>query len=153
MSNFEERPFSESHLDSPEYRKRLTRKLNTLIAVLEVACAKVERSLNGPGADVDRLNRIHKNLNDTLDVCLRARRALERSETIPGDLSQGLRRVVGERALALPAAGARAQRGQEVELTSREEAQKFEQLGPINPSEIRMCDLDLLCEELQRLER
>ncbi len=153
MSNFEERPFSESHLDSPEYRKRLTRKLNTLIAVLEVACAKVERSLNGPGADVDRLNRIHKNLHDTLDVCLRARKALERSEVLPGDLSHGLRKVVGEKALALPAPSARAQRGHAVELSSAEEARKFEHLGPIDPSEIRTCDLDLLCEELLRLGR
>jgi len=31
----EEQPFSESHLESPEYRKRLLRKLNTLIAVLD----------------------------------------------------------------------------------------------------------------------
>ena len=58
MSNFEEKPFSESHLDSPEYRRRLMRKLNTLIAVLEVACAKVRQSLSGPDPDIDRLNRI-----------------------------------------------------------------------------------------------
>ena len=28
MSTNEERPYSDSHLDSPEYRKRLMRKLN-----------------------------------------------------------------------------------------------------------------------------
>ena len=80
----EERPYSDSHLDSPEYRKRLLRKLNTLIAVLEVACAKVRRSLTGPDADVERLLRIQKNLKDTLQVCLRAKKAL--NEMQPGQV-------------------------------------------------------------------
>lgn len=151
MSNFEEKPFSESHLDSPEYRKRLTRKLNTLIAVLEVACAKVERSLHGQGVDVDRLNRIHRNLSDTLQVCMRARRALERSETLPGSLTEDLRLVVGRRAAEDAALVPLGPRGQEVELSS-EEVQKFEQLGPIDPREVRGCDIDLLCEELLRTD-
>jgi len=150
MSNFEERPFSESHLASPEYRKRLTRKLNTLIAVLEVACAKVQRSLSGPDADVDRLSRIHKNLNDTLQVCIRARKALEHSEALPGCLSEDLRSFVGEAGLA---AGAEAcPRGREVELSSDEEAERFAAMGPIDRREIRACDLELLCEELLRCD-
>ena len=81
MSNEQQEPFRESHLDSPEYRERLMRKLNCLIAVLEVATAKVDRSIEGPGADVERLGRIRTNLRGTLDVCLRARAALEVHET------------------------------------------------------------------------
>src|SRR5262245_2770557 len=80
MSQPEEHPYSDAHLDSPEYRKRLLRKLNTLIAVLEVACAKVRRSLAGADPDVERLTRIQNNLKETLQVCLRAKRALERCE-------------------------------------------------------------------------
>ena len=53
----------------------LEHKLNTLIAVIEVACAKVRQSLAGPDPDVDRLSRIHKNLKETLGVCMRAKRA------------------------------------------------------------------------------
>ena len=92
----DERPFSESNLESPEYRARLQRKLNCLIAVLEVACAKVRRSLTGPDADTERLTRIQKNLQDTLNVCQRAKRALERAQAeaeVRGILSRELQRL------------------------------------------------------------
>ena len=88
------KPFHESNLDSAEYRERLMRKLNTLIAVLEVANAKVRRSLAGPAPDVERLTRIQKNLADTLSVCLRARSALEKRGNLPQGLSQDLARAV-----------------------------------------------------------
>ena len=58
MSEQPQEPFKESNLESPEYRERLMRKLNTLIAVLEVANAKVDRSINAPAADLDRLAKI-----------------------------------------------------------------------------------------------
>jgi hypothetical protein len=64
----EQQPFSDANLDSPEYRKRLLRKLNTLIAVLEVACAKVRRTLTGPNPDVERLTRIQ---NSSRSACAR----------------------------------------------------------------------------------
>ena len=54
---------------------RLMRKLNALIAVLEVANAKVSRSLDGPEPDMERLLKIRTNLSSTLEVCKRARRA------------------------------------------------------------------------------
>jgi hypothetical protein len=145
----EERPYSDSHLDSPEYRKRLLRKLNTLIAVLEVACAKVRRSLAGPDPDVERLMRIQKNLKETLQVCLRAKRALEHCDRLPADLPPGL---------ALPAAEAAPEAsgdqapvrpgGAGLEMSSLEEEKKFELLGPIDPREVRSCDLDELCNRL-----
>lgn len=141
-------PYSDSHLESPEYRKRLRRKLNTLIAVLEVASAKVRRSLAGPDPDVERLTRIYKNLRDTLQVCLRARSALERQEELPADLPRHLELA------ALPEGSAGAgrletpARGTEVELGSPEERDKFARLGPIHAREVRGCDLDLLCARL-----
>jgi len=152
-SENDETPYSESHLDSPEYRQRLMRKLNTLIAVLEVACAKVRRSLAGPEPDTDRLNRIHKNLKDTLRVCTRAKAALERSEKLPADFPEHLARAtgaqgIGEFAGAKQARSQQSELGSAVEMTSREETEKFERLGPINPKELRGVDIDDLCRRL-----
>ena len=144
MSNFEEKPFSESHLDSPEYRRRLMRKLNTLIAVLEVACAKVRQSLAGPDPDIDRLNRIHSNLKETLKVCKRAKLALERCEKLPDDLPANLTQLT----LRQQQAPEEKPRGKEVEMSSDEERERFEKLGPIDTKSIRGVNLDDLCQKL-----
>lgn len=149
MSNYEEQPYSNSNLDSPEYRKRLMRKLNTLMAVLEVACTKVQSSLEGPDADVDRLTRIHKNLSDTMDVCKRAKIALERSEKLPDDLPAELKSVARE---TQAAAGAKILRGSQIEMSSEEEAARFGSLPPIEAKEIRACDLDALCDQFESWE-
>lgn len=141
----DEQPFNDSNLESPEYRRRLKRKLNTLIAVLEVACAKVRRSLNGPDADVERLTRIQKNLNDTLQVCLRAKRALERCERLPEDLPASLRKVEGRAAEAIGSANSS---GADVEMSSAAESAKFRGMRPIDKAEIRSVDLDDLCRRL-----
>ena len=144
-SEFDDKPFSESHLDSPEYRLRLKRKLNTLIAVLEVACAKVRRSLVNPEADTERLNRIHKNLKDTLQVCLRAKRALDRCEKLPDGLPSSLTQgfdPTGE-------SGGGALGREQVEMSSVEEKEKFDELGPIDPADVRSVDIDDLCRRLQ----
>jgi hypothetical protein len=149
----EQQPYSDSHLDSPEYRKRLLRKLNTLIAVLEVACAKVRRSLAGPDPDVERLTRIQNNLKETLQVCLRAKVALERCEqngagaakTAPP--SDKLDKLVPAQ---LPPAADQpeAAEARVVELSSQDEQRKFQRLGPIDLREVRACDLDTLCQKL-----
>ena len=49
-------------LDSKEQRSRLLTKLNCLIAVLEVAIAKIGRNLQAPEANADRLRRVRTNL-------------------------------------------------------------------------------------------
>lgn len=153
---YQGQPFSESNLDSPEYRERLLRKLNCLIAVLEVATAKVRRTLEMPGADVERLARIRRNLQDTLDVCLRARTALEKRGKLPdgiaGELSQvvspdalrpdALAREDGERADARP-------KGSTVEMSSTSEARKFQGLAPIEKQALQGIDLDQLSRLLQ----
>jgi hypothetical protein len=142
-SEFEEKPFSDAHLRSPEYRQRLMRKLNTLIAVLEVACAKVRRSLAGPDPDTERLSRIHANLRETLQVCMRARRALQNSETLPEGLPFDLQKAAMD-----SMGGASAPRGSAVEMSSADEAERFDRLGPIDPREVRSCDLEVLCRQL-----
>jgi len=144
------RPYSDSHLDSPEYRRRLMRKINTLIAVLEVASAKVRRSLQGPSADVPRLMRIQNNLTETLSVCRRAKQALERCEELPKDLPASLSQVSdhgGAERLAEANVPGRPP-GRMTELTSEAERVKFDKLGPIDTTEVRSCDLDDLCRRL-----
>jgi len=144
MDNFDDKPFSQSHLESPEYRKRLMRKLNTLIAVLEVACAKVRQTLAGPEPDVDRLTRIHKNLSETLKVCTRAKSALERCEKLPADLPANLTQLTLRQNQIQPTEA----RGARIEMCSDEEHEKFERLGPIDNKAIRAADLDDLARRL-----
>lgn len=148
-------PFSEARLDSPEYRERLMRKLNCLIAVLEVATAKVRKSLTGPEADVERLERIRSNLESTLDVCHRARAALERREALPADLPENLRAVVRESYGAQPTEAPKMlpQRRQRsarppLETSSEAERAKFERLAPISRAELASVDLDELAKKL-----
>jgi hypothetical protein len=152
MSQPEDHPYSDAHLDSPEYRKCLLRKLNTLIAVLEVACAKVRRSLAAADPDVERLTRIQNNLKETLAVCLRAKRALERCEQKKIEdagkaaAARSLEEIVPQlpaKASSPPLADAPAG-----ELASAEEQRKFQRLGPIDLREVRACDLDALCQKL-----
>lgn len=146
----QEPPPSPQNLDSAEYRERLKRKLNCLIAVLEVATAKVKQSLAGPAPDVERLTRIQKNLQDTMDVCLRARNALEKRGALPSGLSDDLARAVNPDVLrAGPMTGstngpARA-RG---ELT-HDERRKFARLPKIDRAMIGTCDIDELSRMLQ----
>ena len=150
----EGRPFSESNLDSAEYRERLKRKLNCLIAVLEVATSKVRQSLAGPAPDVERLTRIQKNLQDTLDVCLRARTALEKRGALPSSLTHDLAQVV-DPTLVLRAGEPRqapkskaTPRGVRAEMTSDAELRKFESFGKIDRSMVERCDIDDLLRKL-----
>jgi hypothetical protein len=153
--NPKEEPFSEANLNSPEYRERLMKKLNCLIAVLEVATAKVRRSLAGPDPDVERLIRIRNNLQSTLEVCLRARAALERREGLPKELPENLSRIIQNAGLdgsrdELPAAPGRPMpRGSSVEMTSADERDRFERMGRIDPEAIAGVDLEELTRLLQ----
>ena len=146
-------PFSESNLDSPEYRERLMRKLNCLIAVLEVAKAKVRRSMAGPSPDVERLTRIKNNLKDTLDVCLRARSALERKGQLPKGLSEDLAQAVNPDAISADMIRAAKEpaspKGVHVEMESQEELERFRSLGRIDADEIASVDFDDLMKKLQ----
>jgi hypothetical protein len=143
--------FQETNLNSPEYRERLMRKLNCLIAVLEVATAKVKKSLAEPAADTERLSRIRTNLQSTLDVCVRARTALERREALPKELPENLSQVIEEtKVVEVRGKDRRVNRGpkQKGELR-KEERRKFESMGSIQKTEIVKVDLDELTRKLQ----
>lgn len=146
-----EESFSETHLDSPEYRERLRKKLDCLIAVLDVACAKVRRTLEQKGADTERLLRIQKNLNETLATCQRARQALDRRERLPENLSATLSALTRkEEAGPLDGGRQRARRlSPKAEFVSSSERQRFEGRAVVAKSEIRSCDLDELARRLQ----
>lgn len=81
--------------NSKEYRERLLQKLNCLIAVLQVAIAKVRRNLDTPAADLERLGRIRANLERTLGICQKAKSSLERWSQLPASLSADLSSVIG----------------------------------------------------------
>lgn len=148
MSDEQQQPFRETDLDSAEYRERLMRKLNCLIAVLEVANAKVDRSLSGPEPDVERLQRIKSNLTSTLEVCRRARKALERREALPEGLPENLAAVV-RRAGELKQLPKRLPAGASAEMESDTERKRFEMMGRITQNELRTVDLDTLAAKLQ----
>ena len=152
----EHEPFSEANLDSAEYRERLKRKLNCLIAVLEVATAKVRQSLAGPAPDIERLTRIQKNLQDTLEVCMRARSALERRGTLPAELSKDLAAAVNPHIVlgdpppvrAPAQSERRTESRKENEMTATEQ-RKFSRLPKIDRAMIGTCDFDELSRLLQ----
>lgn len=120
-------------LSSAEYRARLTTKLNCLIAVLEVAIAKITKSLDVPGANEERLLKIRSNLENTLSICHRAKQTLERTangktNTSPSKSSMTARDYV--------------------ELSSIDEYRKFRSMEPIAKSDLANIDFDELARRL-----
>ena len=120
---------------SKEYRTRLLTKLNCLIAVLEVAIAKVDRSLDTPGANEDRLQHVRGNLENTLAICHRAKRTLERA-------------LHGTVRSAEPTADGQMSYRDYVELSSIDEYHKFRELPPISVDELSKVDIDELTKRL-----
>jgi hypothetical protein len=139
------------------------RKLNCLIAVLEVATAKVRKNMAGSPPDSERLARICANLESTLEVCQRARTALERRN---GASAQSVRpqsaRPESADPVVVPRPPARAQRSPSkpnpdakkrrrrllTDISTEAERRKFEKLPPIDRRSIRSCDFDELARKL-----
>jgi len=122
-------------LGSAEYRTRLTTKLNCLIAVLEVAITKITKSMDTPGSNEERLSKIRGNLENTLSICHRAKRTLDKTQ----QNKQTLRR---ERSGDVMTAR------DYVELTSIEEYRKFRNMKPISKGEAEDIDFDELSRRL-----
>jgi hypothetical protein len=123
-------------LNSAEYRARLSTKLNCLIAVLEVAIAKIAKSMDLPGANEDRLQKIRSNLENTLSICHRAKQTLERAS--------------GAGKATAPRSGDRNKMSARdyVELSSIDEYRKFKKMTPIDRGELRAVDFDELARRL-----
>lgn len=125
-------------LSSAEYRARLTTKLNCLIAVLEVAIAKISKSMDLPGANEERLLKIRSNLENTLAICHRAKQTLDRTT--------GGRRAIGSRDDK-----ANMTARDYVELSSIDEYRKFRSMEPIGKEELQAVDFDDLARRLSEL--
>ena len=123
-------------LSSAEYRARLTTKLNCLIAVLEVAISKIQKSMDLPGANEERLQKIRSNLENTLSICHRARQTLDRTDSP--------RRAAGPRDTDPSKMSARDY----VELSSIDEYRKFKRLPPISKDDLQTIDFDELTRRL-----
>lgn len=121
-------------LGSTEYRNRLATKLNCLIAVLEVAIEKITKSMETPGSDGDRLGKIRGNLENTLAICHRAKKTLDRTAAN----KQTRRRSHPDNMTARDY----------VELTSIEEYRKFRNMAPITRQEAESIDFDELSRRL-----
>jgi hypothetical protein len=124
-------------LSSAEYRARLTTKLNCLIAVLEVAISKIQKSMDLPGANEERLLKIRSNLENTLSICHRAKHTLER--TVTGQRTAPVRGS-GE--------GGKMTARDYVELSSIDEYRKFKKLPPIAKNDVDSIDFDELTRRL-----
>lgn len=123
-------------ISSTEYRARLMTKLNCLIAVLEVAIAKISKSMDLPGANEERLLKIRSNLENTLSICHRARQTLERT-------------AAGNRALAARADDKPRMTARDyVELSSIDEYRKFKKMPPIAKTDVETVDFDELSRRL-----
>ena len=132
---------SQAGLSSAEYRAKLLTKLNCLIAVLQVAIAKISRSMDLPGANEDRLLKIRSNLENTLSICKRAK----------GTLEDGVDHRSGRRSTDKKATGGDIDKmsyRDYVELSSIDEYQKFKTLPPIEDSDVASVDIDELIERL-----
>ena len=128
-------PKTPETLGSAEYRTRLTTKLNCLIAVLEVAIAKITKSMDTPGANEDRLNKIRGNLENTLSICHRAKRTLDKTQQNRQTMQRaGEGRLMTARDY--------------VELTSIEEYRKFRSMKPISSDDVQALDFDELSRRL-----
>ncbi|MBM4060649.1 MAG: hypothetical protein FJ265_06080 [Planctomycetes bacterium] len=134
-TNKNDNPNLPEALGSVEYRARLTTKLNCLIAVLEVAIAKIRKSMDLPGANEERLQKIRSNLENTLAICHRAKQTLDR--TAPGGKPATSR-------ADQPQMTARDY----VELTSIDEYRKFKRMAPITKEELGGIDFDELTRRL-----
>ena len=132
-------PSPDRRLADPAFRAALLSKVESLIAVLEIARRKVHRNLRNPESDKERLHRILDNLQNTLSVCRRAQVALVQADA-NADLGTG----------KAPRVDHRMSRGEFLELHSLGEYRRFQNMGPISDDEVEDVDLDGLCDQLGR---
>lgn len=111
-------------MNEDDYRIRLVLKLNALIAVLNVALAKIERAMETQPSE--RLHAVAEKLEGTRQICLEARDRLMGNEPRP----------------TKPAPAPR-------DVDSINEYQKFKKLGPITLDDVAGVDLDELSKKLQ----
>lgn len=133
-------------LSSTEYRSRLLNKLNCLVAVLEVAIGKVEKSLEADDANQERLQRIKANLENTLAICRRAKGTLE------SKANEDKRQAKAIEAPVKPSTQQNTTFRCYVELSSIDEFRKFKSLPAIQADDVKEVDIDDLAQKLLESE-
>ncbi len=139
-SDHESNQSPHSSLSSAEYRAKLLTKLNCLVAVLQVAIAKISNGLDLPGANEERLLKVRSNLENTLSICKRAKGTLEK-----GMGMSSRKRLDASKKHDRP--GKMSYRDY-VELSSIDEYKKFKTLPPIEGGDLDSVDLDELIQKL-----
>jgi hypothetical protein len=139
-SNNDSHQSPQSSLSSAEYRAKLLTKLNCLIAVLQVAIAKISKGMDLPGANEERLLKVRSNLENTLSICKRAKGTLEKGMGMAPRKRLDSARNHDE-------SGKMSYRDY-VELSSIDEYKKFKTLPPIEDAELESVDLDKLIQDL-----
>ena len=133
---------SRSGLSSAEYRAKLLTKLNCLIAVLQVAVAKITRSMELPGANEERLTKIRGNLENTMSICNRAKNTLEKGLNESAKQQRAL-----ESGQPSESSDKMSYRDY-IELSSIDEYKKFKVLPPISTGDLDSLDIDDLMRKL-----
>lgn len=124
-------------MNDSEYKSRLRTKITCLIAVLDVALAKIQRSMELPGTDPARMKKIAGNLENTRTICERA------LKTLDGVTPAQEQKIFNEE----PEPQRMGMR-EYIELTSIDEYNKFKNLPPISADEVASVDINKLVEEL-----
>jgi len=78
-------PDSSQQLSDPSYRAEMLTKIEALISVLQVARTKVIRNMETPGTNSARLARVRLQVENTLQVCQKARTALSSAAPISSE--------------------------------------------------------------------
>lgn len=138
---------NQAGLGSKEYRTKLLTKLNCLMAVLEVAITKLNRSMEQPSANQERLGKIKANLENTLAICTRAKDTLERSTMHSEAPKLTTEQQVEKRTPAQSQPGSMSYRDY-VELSSIDEYKKFKKLPPIAADDLANVDVDDILKKL-----
>ena len=145
----EEREKNFNGMNAEEYKLRLLNKLNCLIAVLEVAITKINKTIETTKSNPDKLNKIKKNLENTLAICKRAKDTLERKikQKDYKIENTGSCSISHQNKINKNKEGKMTYRDY-VELSSIKEYQKFKKLPPIKIEEVKKTNVDELIKKL-----
>ena len=139
---------------------KLAMKLNTLIAVMKVALAKLERNMTLPGTNIERVEKIIENLTNTLGICQRAKKTLDTGATKDSEIAEdvidellrheepGFQMFSEERTGSWPPSWLPPLGLHDILFPPGNEYNKFKGLPPITADDIKSTDLDKLSEQL-----
>ena len=116
----------------------------------ELALVKVRRNGEGAGMEPDRLQAMTDNIDNTLAICLRARRALEMGRAVEKDLAEVMQAATFLDGEPGHGNGERMSYRDYVELSSLAEYAKFRDLPPLQAEDVATCNLELLAHRLSR---